>query len=108
MFCQFARLISDENIHVCKHESKSYMKAKHTSIQESYVFKDPMYIFSETGSRTYYLLAWIENQSRRLGIIDALLNTIFYQSEQREEWTYRNKYMKTKIYGSVQPPRTKK
>ena len=31
-----------------KHESKSYMKAKHTSIQKSDVFAGPMYIFSES------------------------------------------------------------
>ena len=35
---------------MCKHESKAYMKAKHTNIQKSYVFADPMYIFSENGS----------------------------------------------------------
>ena len=27
------------------------MKAKHTSIQKSYVFADPMYIFNENGSK---------------------------------------------------------
>ena len=41
MFWQFARLISNKNIHVCKHNSKTYMKkismikAKHTIIQKS-------------------------------------------------------------------------
>ena len=34
-----------------KHEGKTYMKAKHTSIQKSHVFADPMYIFSENGSQ---------------------------------------------------------
>ena len=29
------------------------MKAKHTNIQKSYVFGDPMYIFSETSSNAY-------------------------------------------------------
>ena len=63
MFCQFARLLSDETIHVRKHENKSFMKAKHTNIQESYVFAGPIYILSENGSLTDYLLPWIENQS---------------------------------------------
>ena len=31
---------------------------------ENHVFEDPIYIFSESGSLTDYLLAWIENQSR--------------------------------------------
>ena len=50
MFWRCARLISDENTHVCKHESKAYMKAKHTNKQKSYVFSDQMYIFSKNGS----------------------------------------------------------
>ena len=29
---------------------KAYMKTKHTNIKKSYVFGDPMYIFSENGS----------------------------------------------------------
>ena len=52
MLSRCARLISDESIHVCKHESKTYMKAKHTNIQKSYVFADAMYIFSENGSQS--------------------------------------------------------
>ena len=36
---------------MCKHETKAYMKAKHTSIQKLYIFADPMYIFSENGSK---------------------------------------------------------
>ena len=48
--------ISDESIHVRKHESKAYMKAKHTwkqSIQayKNHVFADPVYIFIENGSK---------------------------------------------------------
>ena len=35
MFWRFVRLISDESIHVCKLESKTYMKIKHRSIQKS-------------------------------------------------------------------------
>ena len=46
-----ARLISDESIHVCKHESKAYLKAKHTNIQKEYVFADPMYILIENDSK---------------------------------------------------------
>ena len=42
--------MSDENMHVCKHESKAYMKAKRVNIQKSHVFADLMYIFSENGS----------------------------------------------------------
>ena len=34
-FWRCARLISDENMHVCKYESKVYMKTKHKSIQKS-------------------------------------------------------------------------
>ena len=30
--------------------TKAYTKAKHTSIQKSYVFAYPMYMFSENGS----------------------------------------------------------
>ena len=46
--------MTDESIHLCKHESKCivYIKAKHTRIQKSSVFADPMYIFSENGSKT--------------------------------------------------------
>ena len=50
LFLQCARLMSDENMHVCKHESKAYMKAKRVNIQKSHVFADLMYIFSENGS----------------------------------------------------------
>ena len=51
MFWRCARLILDESIHVCKHEIKAYMKAKHTNIRKSYVFADLMYIFSENVSK---------------------------------------------------------
>ena len=50
LFLRCARLMSDENMHVCKHESKAYMKAKRVNIQKSHVFADLMYIFSENGS----------------------------------------------------------
>ena len=52
MFWRCAHLISDENMHVCKYESKAYMKTKHTSKQKSYVFADPTHIFSHKGSIT--------------------------------------------------------
>ena len=43
--------ITDKSIQLCKDEIKAYIKAKHTSIQKSYIFADPMYIFSENGSK---------------------------------------------------------
>ena len=43
MFWLFARLISDQSIHVCKHESQANMKAKHTSIQKSYFCRPNVY-----------------------------------------------------------------
>ena len=51
--CKCAGLITEETRHVCKHESKAYLKAKHTNIQKPYVFADPMNIFSENGSIFY-------------------------------------------------------
>ena len=51
MFWQFLRLITDESIELCKQEIKAHMKANHTSIQKSYTFADPMFIFNESGSK---------------------------------------------------------
>ena len=34
------------------------MKAKHTSIQKSYVFADPRYIFSENGLLVFLVKNW--------------------------------------------------
>ena len=52
MFWRYSRFISDESIHVCKHESKAYMNLEHADILKSYIFAVPMYIFSENGSIT--------------------------------------------------------
>ena len=53
-----------ESIHLCKQEVKAYMKTKHTNIQKSYVFADPMTIFSENGS--LIPLEKIENEERNM------------------------------------------
>ena len=53
-----------ESIHLCKQEVKAYMKTKHTNIQKSYVFADPMDIFSENGS--LIPLEKIENEERNM------------------------------------------
>ena len=53
MFGQFARVISDERIQVCKHECNVYMEAKHTSVRKSYFFADQIYNFNENGSNSH-------------------------------------------------------
>ena len=37
---------------------QTYMKAKHTSIQKSYVFADPMYIISENSLLVFLVKNW--------------------------------------------------
>ena len=53
IFWRYSRLISDESIHFCKHESKADIKTRHANIQKPYVFADLMYICIENDSYTY-------------------------------------------------------
>ena len=54
------------------------------------------------GTLNDYLLAWIENQSRTP-------NDKYLTNHNKEnEWTHRNKHIKTKFYGFFQQLRTKK
>ena len=63
MFWQFACLISDESIHVCKHESIAHMKAKHTSIQKSRFCRPDVHFQWER------LLSWMKLQKRNLHVL---------------------------------------
>ena len=83
----FECLISDENILVCKHESRAYMKAKHTSIKKPNVFADPMSIFSGNGSNTPYTTA---------GTIDEVIKLLEHESIMLFQWL-SNKQMKVNI-----------
>ena len=89
-----------------------YIKAKHTNLQKSYVFADPMYIFSENGSKTVtFLLKYLLYIATKLRFqwkqtfkvskynpVDSLYGCCYLSTATHSEWNQHVKQMMMILY----------